>query len=41
MDRTEITENLFGAIDTIVSARMIDLNYDVTKICTITDDSLR
>lgn len=41
MDRTEIVENLCGAIDTIVSARIAGLEYDVTKICTITDDSLK
>ena len=41
MNSTEFTENLFGAVDTIVQARMQDLSYDTTVICTITNDSLK
>ncbi len=41
MDRTEISEVLFGAVDTIISARMKNLAYDITKTCTIIDNSLR
>ena len=39
MSQNNITENLFGAIDVIISQKIKGLQFDLTKICTITDNS--
>jgi hypothetical protein len=35
------SEIICTAIDEIVNKRISDLSYDITRICTIVDDSLR
>jgi len=35
----EITETLLEAVDTVIGARLAQLPYDKTIICTIVDDS--
>ena len=39
MSQNNITENLFGAIDVIIAQKIKGLQFDLTKICTITDNS--
>lgn len=39
MSQNNITENLFGAIDVIVAQKIKGLQFDLTKICTITDNN--
>lgn len=39
MSQNNITENLFGAIDVIISQKIKGLQFDLTKICTITDNN--
>jgi hypothetical protein len=38
MSTTNIEENLFGAISTIVENRIANLEYDKTIVCTIVDN---
>lgn len=39
MSQNNITENLFGAIDVIIAQKIKGLQFDLTKICTITDNN--
>ena len=37
----DICEIICTAVDTIVSSKLKGLQYDITKLCTIVDDSQR
>ena len=39
MAKTDISENIYRAIDTIVDARLQNINFNSTILCTIIDDS--
>ena len=39
MSQNNIENNLFGAIDVIITEKMKGLQFDLTKVCTITDAS--
>lgn len=41
LSETDITENLFKAIDTIIAERLKNLPYDITQIATVVDSSSR
>lgn len=39
MAKTDINENIYRAIDTIIDARLQNVNFNSTVLCTIVDDS--
>ena len=39
MSQNNITENLFGAIDVIIAQKIKGLQFDLTKICTVTNNN--
>ena len=39
MAKTDINENIYRAIDTIIDARLQNVNFNSTVLCTIADDS--